>query len=360
MQPLMPTILRWSYQLLGGGDLAGPLWWVLLKLPAIVADAGIALLVWRLAHRRIEALWLVGSVAFNPALIYLSAWWGQYESVYMLGALAALVAAQENRPMWAGLALGLGAMVKLQAAVIAPVVLLIVLAKPTRGVSLLLMGLGLVLALTATLGPFAVTGQGGLIMHRLVAVVAGPGWLTINALNVWYLLTRGTANWVYNTPLVWPDSAPLVAGVPARTVGTSLLAVWTIGALALIWRSLTKERAIVPLLGGALLYLGIFLFPTQAHERYAFGAVVLLAGAAASMASREDRMRLSQPVCLYILITMACTLNLIWAAPFAPWLDGWLAGSRTAGMLLASVFLAAALWGGYVLSRRKKLVASAE
>ncbi|MBN1313554.1 MAG: hypothetical protein JXB30_19265 [Anaerolineae bacterium] len=360
------AISRWGYGAMGGGDLAGPLWWMMLKLPPILADMGIALLIGRLAQRCREPFWPMASMALNPALIYLSAWWGQYESLYMLGALASLVAAIEHRSWWAGIALALGMMVKLQAVAIAPLVILLVLASPQRIVPLLQFGLGLALQLVLSLGPFVWLGQGELVARRLVAVIAGPNWLTINALNVWYLATGSAGNWAYNAPVAWPDTTPVAAGIPARMIGTVMLAVWVIGVLALAWRALSQassssflseggddkksQRDEIACLAGALLYLGMFLWPTQAHERYAFGAVVLLAGAAAAdEICVEGHVRLSHSVLLYMLMTVACMLNLIWAAPFAVWLEGWFAGESIIGMGIASAFVVAAAWGCYRL-----------
>lgn len=396
--PLALAILAISlraYRLLGGGELAGPMWWVLLKLPAILADMGIVLLVLRLAPLKHRSPWLAASLVFNPAMIILSAWWGQVESLYMLGALAALIAAAAHRPFWAGLSLGLGMMVKLQAAVIAPVVLLVVLLEAwnTRPFCLysfrvcrrqdeqrvmsnvpmppvfpnpqsptpnpqspFRFAAGLVLPVALALGPYVWMGQGELVSRRLVALVTGPGWPTVNALNAWYLLTGGAGNWAYNVPLTWPDTAPIMAGVSTRAIGASMLAAWTIAVLMLIWRRLAAPRTfqsidedvgaryIVPLLqGGAMLYLGVFLWPTQAHERYVFGVVVLLAGAAMTR-----RKTWTWHSALYILITCACAFNLIWAAPFAPWLEGWFAGGHIVGNIVALMFIATAacgIWG---------------
>lgn len=89
---------HWVYKLVGGGEPAGPMWWVLLKLPAILADMGIVLLAGRLAPPKHRSSWLAASLVFNPVMITLSAWWGQAESLYMLGALGALMAAVARRP----------------------------------------------------------------------------------------------------------------------------------------------------------------------------------------------------------------------------------------------------------------------
>ena len=86
------------YRLLAPGAAFDPgsgLLVTLLKLPAILADGALlALIAWLgRAHRR-RALWLALSVALNPALLLMSAYWGQLDSVYCALALACLTAAR--------------------------------------------------------------------------------------------------------------------------------------------------------------------------------------------------------------------------------------------------------------------------
>ena len=334
---------------------SGALWLIALKLPAILADAGIALLAWLLADDRQVRVWVLTALIFNPALIYLSAWWGQYESVYALLALAAIIAAGCGRPFWAGVCLGLGVMVKLQAAVAGPVIVLAAVAgrpvsKAWPAILTLLWGLALPIGLTMT--PFAATGQLELVWLRMIALIASPGWLTVNALNLWYLVTGGAGNWAYNAPLLWPDSTPLVAGLSARTIGLMALALWSAVVLALGWRA-RRGGLRMWLLAGALLYLGVFWWPTQAHERYALGAVVLGGGWLSLRAGQPHRRTtdlfvfpvLWHDAALYAMISMCHTLNLLWAAPFTPALEGWFANARGIGLAIAAATLLTAGWG---------------
>ena len=70
-----------------------------MKMPATLADLGIAGLV----RVRLRATGRAGRVAaaaivlLHPAVIDVSAWWGQYESIYLLFALAAVVFALNGR-----------------------------------------------------------------------------------------------------------------------------------------------------------------------------------------------------------------------------------------------------------------------
>ena len=79
---------------------------MLLKLPAVLADFGLAACVaWILREKPVWAG--VGAVAvlLHPATWYVSAWWGQYESVYVLAALLAVLFAVGGRDGFAAAAL---------------------------------------------------------------------------------------------------------------------------------------------------------------------------------------------------------------------------------------------------------------
>ena len=340
---------RWVYGLLLPGDPAGPLWMILLKLPAILADCGIGWLIGRLARWRGNPLWPVAGIAFNPALIYLSAWWGQFESVYMLAVLAALTNALDGHNWRAGLWLGAGLMIKLQAAVVVPAILLALFAKRESLARLPLSAArfvaGVALPSIAGLAPYALTGQIELVLLRLIALVSGPGWLTVNALNFWYLVTLGAGNWGFNQPLTWPDTAPIFLHVSAHSVGWILLAVWSVAVIipATLHRRENGAGCGIILHTVALLYLGIFLWPTQAHERYAFGAVVMLAASAAAVPSCW------RSIVLYLLATLAHGYNLVWSAPFSAVIQDGFAYRRGTGVVGAVAILGIAVWGFWLL-----------
>ncbi|NDJ35959.1 MAG: hypothetical protein GYB64_14990, partial [Chloroflexi bacterium] len=134
--------------------------------------------------------------------------------------------------------------------------------------------------------------------RRTIALIAGPGWLTVNAANLWYLATGGAGNWSAGAPLLLPDSTPLLAGLTPRLIGVGLLALWTGAALIRWW--LRGDAAFT----AVLLVLGVFFLPPQAHERYAFGAVVFAL--------------ISMRPALALAITVLHTLNLLWAFGLPP------------------------------------------
>ncbi|NDJ53605.1 MAG: hypothetical protein GYB68_11045, partial [Chloroflexi bacterium] len=304
-------------------------WLLILKLPPILADLILMLVLLRLVTTPAlsaadgpspdeaglgltYASHLAGLalIALNPALIIMSAWWGQYESVYALLALLSLLALIQDRPTASGAFLALAGLTKLQGLVIAPVLGLILLrdvlspgtaSQPWR--SLGSVALGLLIPFLVFAGPFVATGQAVYVGQRLIALIAGPGWPTINALNLWYILTNGAGNWVFNAPLLLPDNTLVLSTLSLRTIGTLLLTIWTVAVLIVLWRRDRRAAA----LAAALLYIGVFLLPTQAHERYLFGALPLSIVAVGLTAERPSLAAVALP------LTLLHSLNLLWA-----------------------------------------------
>ena len=88
-----------------------------MKVPASLADLGIAaLMVYAFRVDSRSGPWSTAAIVLlHPAVIDVSAWWGQYESIYLLTALAALVFALNGRNGLAAAALALAVMTKPQA-----------------------------------------------------------------------------------------------------------------------------------------------------------------------------------------------------------------------------------------------------
>ena len=312
-----------------------PLWLLLLKLPAILSDTLLAILVAITARRR-NALWVAATV-FNPALIIMSAWWGQLDSVVVLFAASAILAVTTDRPFIAGVLLATATLIKPQGIIVAPIVILAMDAQknPLRRTADL--AAGSLITTLITVAPFIATRQLQLVMARSIALIASPGWPTVNALNLWYLLTNGVANWAFDSRLITPDTTPIIFGLSMRAMGILVLLVWTITVLVLTWHS--RHETGVWFLASALLVCGIFLFPTQVHERYLLGALPLALLYAAS--NRRDPGAFFLPLWL----TVTLTLNLIWAAPVFPILLDNFARHYIAGMLIALTILGGAITG---------------
>src|SRR5206468_4249791 len=89
---------------------------MLMKAPASLADFGLlAIVVYAFRGRPWWAVVAASVVMFHPAIVDVSAWWGQYESVYVLFALGAVVFAINGHNGPAAVLLVLSVMTKPQA-----------------------------------------------------------------------------------------------------------------------------------------------------------------------------------------------------------------------------------------------------
>jgi hypothetical protein len=135
----------------------------LIRIPSILADAGIAWLVFTGLNRRSATLALAGAatVAFGPSFILNSGVHGQIDSVAILPVVAAVVLwtrpGQANRWLWCGLLIGLGAAVKTPVGVLA-LALLVTARSPKEALQTAAAAIAVPLAL---LSPFLLADLSG-------------------------------------------------------------------------------------------------------------------------------------------------------------------------------------------------------
>jgi Gpi18-like mannosyltransferase len=311
-----------------------------LRLPSCLADVAIALLLFFEARRLIGPRAGVAAAALyylNPATWYVGAFWGQVDSLHSLFVLAACIALNRRRPAWAGVAIALGVLQKLQAIAFVPLVLLDVYRlRRWRGVGACLAAAAVVVA--AVLAPFALHGAlNDVIEHGYFRVVGQNPYRSYFAFNTWYLT---------NAPGAFDDTvpAPLIAAFAGpdghvsatqwimqltwRRLSMLLFALAVAIILALYSRNSSPGRRS---LAAGLLALAFFLFPTQMHERYLFPLLAVLPLWAIGGPWRERAL---------VVLSACFLLNLTIVLPAA------MTGPSLAGVLLVggAVLLAALAW----------------
>ncbi|MBN1314691.1 MAG: glycosyltransferase family 39 protein [Anaerolineales bacterium] len=344
-------------------DLSADSLTVLIKLPPIFADLLAASVIYDLVKRRFnQRTALVCAVihALNPAIWYTSAWWGQVESFYALPMLLAVVAMEKKRPAsaWAWFAVGL--LFKPQAAAIAPV---LAVASWIHGKwrDLLKGAAAAASVLVAMLLPWALAGQLDELIRNVSASIGNKLFLTMNAHNLWYLVSGGKGSFAFreNNPLL--DTQPLLGPLTGRQVGLVLIGVWT---LVVCWSLLrsnpqrtgaaqtettrksgtenlnthvisskTKTRRYCSkrdeqsdtgylnfnvishcvrndtckeyklYLASAAMVVGFFMLPTESHERYLYPVFLLMAPLLPALKPLRW---------LYFVLSLTYTLNVLW------------------------------------------------
>ena len=273
----------------------------LMKAPAAIADLGLAALVAVAlrADKRIAVLAATG-ILVHPAVVNISAWWGQYESIFALSGLAAVLAATSRRNGLAAVLIAVSLATKPQA-----IPLVIPLAAwfwsnggPRELARTAAIGLGTLAVLWLPFIPHG--GPAGYLANLAHYQNEIFNVLSVRAWNAWWLVQEAAVGGQFIA-----DDVSFLGPLTLRHVGyaiTGLLSLWI--ALRIV-RDPQPRTLIV---GAAASVLVFFSFMTQMHERYAYAALIVLA-----LLFGEMRVRW-----LWVALGVAFTLNLLAAIPPTP------------------------------------------
>ncbi len=279
-------------------DASDPAIRALMKIPATIADIGLALAVAHaLRERPGRAVGAALAIALLPAVFYLSAWWGQFESIFTLAGVAALLLAISGRDGAAVVLLAVALMTKPQALpFVVPFAAWFIARRGLRG-SLPLAAIGAAVVAALWL-PFLADGGPGAYLGNL-AQVQGDVFavLSLNAWNLWWLpqLAFGGGSFL-------SDGGAIVGPLSPRALGLIASAGLEIMVFLAVLRRPTARTLT---LGLAASVLVTFTFLTTMHERYAYAALAFLVLLAAEPLYRW----------LFIALATVVTLNLVAVAP---------------------------------------------
>jgi hypothetical protein len=302
----------------------------IMKMPASVADLALGgLVAW---HLRETPRWaILGGLAIllHPAVVDVSAWWGQYESIYVLGGAIAYVLAVRGHSLWAAAALAVALMTKPQALpFLVPFGAWFLARDGWRGAArVVLVGAAVIVVLWL---PFVAAGgvQG---YARNLAEYQGDIFaiLSLRAWNLWWLVQEAFAGGSFVS-----DQSAILGPITLRHVGYVLALCGEIAVFALVYRA-RSPRALA--LGLAAAVLAAFCLLTTMHERYAFAVLAFL-----PLAFPDRR-----AAGLAIVFGVVFTVNLLAAVPPSAGIGDALPVSGPlgiAGSLGMLAILAAVLW----------------
>ena len=337
-QPIsFPPVLPWIWWLLGSvapGLLNAtpndPTALVLIKLPATIADLGIAAIVgWALRDRPGWAVIAVVGVLLHPAIAYVSGLWAQFESVYVLPMLVAWVLAARGRPGWAAVAVAVSLMTKPQALpLIIPFAAWFLATGGWRGaVRAAAIGLATIALLWI---PFVAASGPARYLGNLVDYSSLFSVLSLRAWNPWWILQSAAGGGDFVA-----DGAAIVGPITFRWLGIGIAGILELLVFLWVWRRPTAQALAWGIAAAALI---AFVGLTEMHERYAYPALIFL------MVLFPDR----RAVTLWVTLGIVYTLNLVAAVPPTPDIgaaipvDGWLG---IAGSLVMTAVMVGTLVG---------------
>ncbi len=266
------------------------LYLTLMKLPAILADLGIAgILLWfgstfptakssgAKKEGRAWGMLLAGLYLFNPVSILDSAVWGQVDALGVFLFLCAFVSLVKHKPFLAGLLYMVALMTKLQNMIYGPLFFLLIW-QMTGFTGLVRSVAGALVAFFGLNSAFLVAKDMGRVVYSLTVNYDYFPYMSLNAYNLWWIVAGAKGMQI-------SDKILTVGIINAKTMGLILFAstylLSTLSMLKHTLRDAVNRNGQIELIASFFTALilaasGFFLFQTESHDRYAFPLVVFL------------------------------------------------------------------------------------
>ena len=268
---------------------------VAMKAPGVLAECGLAVLIWWIVARRYgsnAARWAAAAFWVNPAMILAGSALGYLDSLMAWPALGALAAAASGLPVVAGALMAVACLTKAQAVFVVPAAALALWNASAAGRSartLKACASGVCVALAAV-GPYIaagawrnlVQGVGSLLRHDMLSGdAANAWWVATYFLRASYAVADlgAWAAWTMRLRILG-ISRVMALGYPnPRPV--ALLAVGAAAAWSL-WRARRSQDLGLIFACAAVIVHAYFVLGVQVHENHMYLAIPLLAVAAAN------------------------------------------------------------------------------
>jgi len=256
----------------------------LIKLVPNLFDTATAFLIFVFVRKRLDfktALLATALYAFNPAVIFNAAVWGQFDAIYTFSLVLSLMLALASKPELSAATFTLGILTKPQSIALLPLIAFLIFKK--NGWRRLLTSL---IAATATLFvviiPFEWSNPITFLSNIYFGAYGGYAVTSVNAFNMWAL----GGLWV-------PDGNLFV-------LGWILFGALTAFTLCVLHKRFHASGELLVLFSAFMLLFGFFMLPTRIHERYLFPTLSVLA-------LMFVFLKKARP--LYVVLTATCLIN---------------------------------------------------
>ena len=291
--PPFNVYLFWAFGSIGRQiALSGTNLVYLIKLVPNLFDMATAFLIFVFVRKQFDfkmSLLTVTLYAFNPAVIFNAAVWGQYDAIYTFFLVLSLMLFFASKPKLSAVSFALGVLTKPQSIALAPLILFLIVRK--YGWRRLFTS---ILAATATvlvvIIPFEWSNPVSFLVNIYFGALEGYAYTTVNAFNLWAF----GGMWVPETPVLFA-AGWLMFGASAAF------------ALFVLHKHLDKSGKLLTLFTAFMLFFAFFMFPTRIHERYLFPALSMLA----LMLPFSKKIR---PI--YAVLTFTCFINQAYVLQF--------------------------------------------
>ena len=235
-----------------------------MKLPSNLFDMATAFLIFAFVRKRLDfkmALLATALYAFNPAVIFNAAVWGQFDAIYTFFLVLSLMLALASKPELSAVTFTLGILTKPQGIALAPLIAFLILKKYRLQWRRLLTSL---IAVAATvfvvIVPFEWSNPVTFLTNIYFGAYGGYAYTSVNAFNMWAI----GGLWILETPVLFATGWILFGALAAFV-------------LYVLHKRFGASGELLVLFSAFILFFGFFMLPTRIHERYLFPALSVLA-----------------------------------------------------------------------------------
>ncbi len=300
------------YRLFTSASLESRTFLILLKTLTIFFEAILAYGIYRwLKEREGEraGLWGFALIFLNPAIFYVSVYYGQVDVIFAVFLLAAIGLTSLERYFWGGIFAATALMMKIQAIPFMPLLFLVPLAR-RKFVSFFPMFGGFVLGASILVAPFAFAGKLPLMLQRcLFESIEWGKFVSVGAFNLWYLHIEPSTyderlwGWLFGSDGKL-YAYPGIQLLTYKNVGLVLLGAAFFLNVYTIWRKPTFTHIYLAMANMALAF---YMLPTKVHERYLFPFFVIYVMLAANYLVRRF---------FFITFSITYLINVMIICPF--------------------------------------------
>lgn len=310
---------------------------LLVKLPSIIADVGLAFLLFGIARGRVgdKAALMIGVlILFSPAIMMNSTVWGQVDVFLALMLILVLWLMMKDKLLLAGAAFGLMVLLKPQAVMIGPLILFYVIFAIVKSKHRWKKAGQVLIAIALAAGVFFICAlpfkgqETGLLwlVDEYTGMVDLFPQATLNAMNLFALMGYNFIN----------AEETLLLGLPIATWGIIFI-VCVCAYTLFLYIKRPQNNFLFALC--AFLLGGIFMFAHGMHERYIYPVPVLLLVA---YALERDRRLLYCAIMNFGVLLLAQSLPLYYYLIWIP---------QPIATIVSAAGLAVFAYTGYVITK---------
>jgi Gpi18-like mannosyltransferase len=233
----------------------------LIKLIPNLFDLATAGLIYIFVRAQLsfkKSLLATALYAFNPAVIFNAAVWGQWDAIYTFFLVLSLMFALKSKPKFSAVAYAIGILIKPQAIALAPLIVFLIYRK--SGIKNILISIvtfaGTIILVIL---PFEWGNPVTFLSSIYFRAYGGYQFVSSNAFNLWGLLGMNV-----------PDGNLFI-------LGWAMFGALSAGVLYVMHKRFTVSGDLLAVFCAFMLFFGFFMLPTRIHERYMFPAISMLA-----------------------------------------------------------------------------------